>query len=400
MNVLRIVASFLIAAITLFSTLVLSAQTKSPSSFNTLAAKADSARDAERLDEAVTLYRKALALRPSWAEGWWSLGTIEYDRNAYAEAAHALRRVVALKPKNGNAHVMLGLSEFELGHDDQALRYLQQGRNLGIVNDIDLMHVVLYHEGILLQRRGRFQAALDTLQQLCLQGVQSDDAANILGMVLLRRRSRTPPEPGTRDAEVVGGIGHAECLAAQKKYGEAKRAFTELVAQYPQYLGIHYAYGLFLVDSSDLEEANAEFRQEIALNPNDIEARLRIAAAMYKVDSAAGLPYAEEAVKLSPQLGFAHYLFGLLLLDTDNYEKALPELEIARKAFPKEAKLYFALGSAYSRAGRKQEAARARLMFERLSKEGARSGAAGEEQGLGGTVQKKIGVDHSTPPPQ
>ena len=38
--------------------------------FATLSAKAQAARDADRLDEAVTLYRKALALKPSWAEGW------------------------------------------------------------------------------------------------------------------------------------------------------------------------------------------------------------------------------------------------------------------------------------------------------------------------------------------
>jgi tetratricopeptide (TPR) repeat protein len=87
------------------------------------------------------------------------------------------------------------------------------------------------------------------------------------------------------------------------------------------------------------------------------------------LDSAAGLPYAEEAVNLNPRMPFAHYLLGLLYLDTDNYLKAIPELEIAEKSFPKDAKVYFALGSAYSRGGRKQDAERARTKFQRLSKE-------------------------------
>ncbi|MGB7848632.1 MAG: tetratricopeptide repeat protein, partial [Candidatus Acidiferrum sp.] len=99
-------------------------------------------------------------------------------------------------------------------------------------------------------------------------------------------------------------------------------------------------------------------------------------AAEYKLDSAAGLPYAEEAVKLSPQLPFAHYLLGLLYMDTDNYQKAIPELEIAEKSFRKDAKVYFALGSAYSRAGRKQDAERARAVFQRLSKESAEESKA------------------------
>jgi len=36
--------------------------------FATLSAKADAARDADRLEEAESLYKKALALRPRWAE--------------------------------------------------------------------------------------------------------------------------------------------------------------------------------------------------------------------------------------------------------------------------------------------------------------------------------------------
>jgi tetratricopeptide (TPR) repeat protein len=121
---------------------------------------------------------------------------------------------------------------------------------------------------------------------------------------------------------------------------------------------------------------------------------------MYKVDSAAGIPYAEEAVKLAPQNGFAHYLLGLLLLDTNSYEKALPELEIAQKTFPREAKLYFALGSAYSRAGRKKDAVRARATFERLTREGEDSSAAPDESWLRGSVQGKIGKAEAGQPPQ
>jgi len=99
-------------------------------------------------------------------------------------------------------------------------------------------------------------------------------------------------------------------------------------------------------------------------------------------------------------MGFAHYLLGLLLLDTNDYERALPELEIAQRAFPREPKVYFALGSAYSRAGRKQDAARARSMFERLTKEGASSTLATDESGLRGIVQEKLGKEHSAQPPQ
>jgi predicted Zn-dependent protease len=114
------------------------------------------------------------------------------------------------------------------------------------------------------------------------------------------------------------------------------------------------------------QDAVAEFQRELQLNPSHLLAKLRIAVAEYKVDSAAGLPYAEQVVKLDSGSPFGHYVLGLLLLDTGDFQGALPELEIARRSFPREPGVYSALGDAYARAGRKQEAARARATFKQL----------------------------------
>jgi tetratricopeptide (TPR) repeat protein len=332
--------------------------------FDQLSAKADAARDANRLDEAVHLYRQALTVRPTWAEGWWWLGTIEYDRSQYADAARAFRKLVALAPKSGNALAMLGLSEFELGQEDLALKHIQASREAGLAENAQLRNVVLYHEGVLLQRKGRFESAQQTLEQLCLLGVANDDVANTLGMTMLRS---TAKQTLASDADVILHVGRAECLAGQKKYEEGKKLFSEVVAQHDNYPNIHYAYGMFLEEARDLDAALREYKNEIANNPKDVFARLRIAAANYKVNSAAGLPYAEEAVKLAPDQPFGHYLLGLLLLDTDKYQQAIPELETAKKAYPNDAKIYFALGSAYARAGRREDAARARAKFAELN---------------------------------
>jgi tetratricopeptide (TPR) repeat protein len=369
-------------------------------SFAALAAKADAARDADRLDEAVSLYRKALAVRPRWAEGWWSLGTIRYDQNAYVEAADAFQKVTVLAPRNGTAFVMLGLSEFELGREKLALEHIQKGLDFGVEKDLKFRQVALYHKGLLLQRKGSFGPAQDVLEQLCLLGGQSEDVANALGMTLLLDSGKNPPAQGTSAADVVLRVGRAECLSGQKKYEDARPLFEQVVKEYPDYQNIHYAYGLFLLELHDVAGGVEQMKQEIKNNPNHVLARLRIAAAYYKEDSAAGIPYAEEVVKLAPGLGFAHYLLGLLLLDTNDYEKALPELQMAQKSFPSDAKLYLALASAYSRAGRKADAARARVTFERLTKQGASSSAGGDESDVRDAIQGKIGDDKTRVPPE
>ena len=380
------VGSFWLITLLVLPCTALSAQTKPapPSSFAALAAKADAARDADRLDEALALYRKAVALKPGWAEGWWSLGTIEYDKSRYAEAARAFQRVTVLAPGKGTAYVMLGLCEFELDRDELSLQHLQKGSSIGFDKDIRLRQVALYHEGLLLQRKGRFGPAQETLERLCLQGGQGDEVASALGMTLLCLTARNPPAQGSADADIVVRIGRAECLAGQKKYEEARPGFEQVVKENPNYPNIHYAYGLFLLESRDLANGVEQLKDEIKNHPDHLFARLRIAAAEYKADSAAGIPYAEQAVKLSPGLPFGHYLLGLLLLDTDEFARAIPELELAQKTFSRDPKLYFALGSAYARVGRQQDAARARATFQRLNaEEESRSKTGGEAEPIG-----------------
>src|SRR5262245_31582474 len=75
--------------------------------------RADQAREAGQLDEALELYQKALQLQPKWSEGWWDVGTILYERDRYAEARDAFRNLVALSPKRAPAWGMLGLCEFQ-----------------------------------------------------------------------------------------------------------------------------------------------------------------------------------------------------------------------------------------------------------------------------------------------
>jgi tetratricopeptide (TPR) repeat protein len=356
-----------------------SAQVKPAPNFASLSSQANAARDADRLDEALSLYHKALELRPTWAEGWWSVGTIQYDRNAYAEAARAFQRLLALRPQDGTAHAFLGLCKFELGRDDAAFRHIEQSRKIGLSGDPQFQHVVLFHEGVLLQRAGKFERAQEDLQQLCLQGVESNEIFSTLGLVLLRRKDSHPPAASSEEAGMVSGIGRSGCLAGQKKYEDARQILDALVKQHPNYPNIHYALGMFLLEAHDQPAAIDEFKREIENNPEHVPARLRIAAALYKTDSDAGIAYAEQAVKLAPEVPLGHYLLGLLLLDTNHHERSIPELEIARKAFPRDAKLYLALGTAYARVGRTQEAARARATFERLQKEDARASPAGEK---------------------
>lgn len=337
------------------------------SSFATLSQRAAEARDANRLEEAATLYAKALALGPNWTEGWWSLGTIEYDQDHYKKAALAFQRVIALDPANGTAHAMLGLCQFELGKDALALQSLLKAEQLNIIKDEQLRTVALYHLGLLQLRARRFGDAKETLSQLAKVHIRTKEVNTALGLAALLIAPKDAPPEGTPGATVVERAGEAEAQLTVKDFEQAKRTYTQLVDEYPAYPNLHFAFGRLLLETNETDRAVEQFQLELKRDPESVNSMLEIASVRYQADSEEGLHYAEEALKLSPRLPFAHYLVGLLRLDTGNAAGAIPELEIAEKAFPNESRVYFSLGSAYARVGRKAEAAKARAEFARLN---------------------------------
>jgi tetratricopeptide (TPR) repeat protein len=344
------------------------ARPASASDFTTLSTRAEAAREAGRLDEAVSLYRKALALRSTWKEGWWALGTILYDQDAHKDAARAFQRLVSLDPKNGTAHLMLALCEYQLDADASAMANILKAKALGVQTDGGLPNVLTYHEGMLLLRAGRYERALETLQPLVRGGVEDESLELALGMgVLLIRPQDAPPESSPTHA-IVKRAGGAERRHMAKEFEAAKREYATLVTEAPTFPNVHYAYGRFLFATEDLERGIQEFVKEIEAHPDHVRARVQVAAARYRLDSPAGLPFAREVVKLAPEYPFGHYLLGLLYFDTGDLAHAIPELETAARMLPDEAQFHFALGNAYARAGRAEEAARARAAFTRLNK--------------------------------
>ena len=146
----------------------------------------------------------------------------------------------------------------------------------------------------------------------------------------------------------------------------AKQIYRDLANEFPNYPNLHLAYGRLLLDTHDTDAAIVEFQKELQRDPKNLNALLEIAAVRYQVDSQDGLKYAEQAVTLAPRQPFAHYLLGLLSLDTGDVPRAIAELERARQGLPREAGVYFALGNAYAKAGRRKEAAEVREIFTRL----------------------------------
>jgi len=365
--IVRLLLGFLCFSCTFAVGVPAGAQTKTGETFAQVAEKAKKASDTNRLAEASRLYARALTMRPRWTEGWWSLGTLEYDQDHYLKAAQAFEKLLALDPKNGTAHAMLGLCQFELGKDVPALKNLLAAETLGILKDEQLRKVTLYHLSVLELRAGRYGAARESMGQLIRDRIRTKELTTDMGLAVLLIKPQDAPKEGTPGSDVVERAGEAEVLLWSNEFALAKEKYTRLASDYPDYPNLHFAFGRFLLETHETDAAVQQFQLELKRDPKNVNSMLEIATALQLVDPQAGLKYAEEAAKLAPQLPLAHYLLGMLRLNSGDAGGAISQLEIARKSFPDEAGVYFSLGSAYARVGRKADATKARAEFTRLS---------------------------------
>ena len=80
----------------------------------------------QRVDEAVTLLRRAVALDSSAVSAWTQLGVALFMRHDLGSAGEALRRALALAPENLSARHHLSMVLLARGDRDSAVRELDR----------------------------------------------------------------------------------------------------------------------------------------------------------------------------------------------------------------------------------------------------------------------------------
>lgn len=327
--------------------------------FESLSARASQARLANDIPQAIELYRQALALNNRWEEGWWYVGTLLYDSDQYAAAENALNHFIELDPKAGPAWGLLGLSEFENGHYPPALKHIQQALAAGKTESPQMDAVLRYHEALLLSRTGDFDAALQKYAAFVRSAPPTPPLLLGLGLASLRV-PLTPNEVPPEGRELYATAGKAAWLIMAQDYTKASQAFQELLDRFPNAPGVHYLYGCYLFVNAP-DHAVTELKHELQIAPSNAAAAGMLAwALLNRGDSTAALPYAKQAVAGAPSFTTAQYVLGRALAETGDPKRGIEHLEIAVKLDPANLENHLALATAYSTAGRTEDARRER----------------------------------------
>jgi tetratricopeptide (TPR) repeat protein len=271
---------------------VVSAQTNQSQSLERLKVAAESEIQNGENDKAIADIQRALALQPDWKQGWWTLATLQYEANQYAQAAQAFEKVTAYAPEAGMAWAMLGLSEFELKQYAQALSHLEKAHSLRFGDDADTVRVATYHLALLLIRDGQFAHGSALLRSTLSEGASSPQVQLALGLALLR----VPLLPGELDPSKEALVRAAGALASDS--ADSLQHFSEFIHAHPTTPFLHYAYGLRLKDAAHWREALVQQQIETKISPRsslpwleirDLETKLNhiaeAAAAGHKVQT-------------------------------------------------------------------------------------------------------------------
>ncbi len=288
-----------------------------------------------------------------------------YRAGRYAEARDVLRRVVALAPRTAAGWAMLGLSEFGTHEYWRALTHLRRSLSLGLETPEDLLWNVRFHTAILLTRFERFDDGSDLLSFFGPPRRRSEDVVDAMGLAALRR-PYLPSEMPAADREMVRLAGSGAWEVAAQHEPDAAKWYRELVSRYPDEPNAHYVYGAYLAKQNQAG-AVAELKRTLELAPDHVPARVRLALDYLEHgEPDAALPYAREAMALSPKSFVTHLALGRALVEKDQLADGIRELEAARDLAPYLAHLRWSLATAYRRAGRNEDAERESAEFRKL----------------------------------
>jgi predicted O-linked N-acetylglucosamine transferase (SPINDLY family) len=220
-----------------------------------------------RFDEAIDLYRRALAVRPDHPEAHYNLGRALQEKCDLDAAMEAYRAAIALNPKNADAFNNLGNALKNKGRAAEAIAAYQ--RALSLRADFP---EVYYNLGKTFHDTGQSEQEIAAYRHALALRPQYPEAFNNLGNVLESTGHadeaigayRQAVASQSRFPEAYNNLGNV--LLETGKIDQAIDAYRQALSQRPDYAEAHNNLGNALKDSGRLDEALECYRRAAALS--------------------------------------------------------------------------------------------------------------------------------------
>ncbi len=216
-------------------------------------------------DEALVCYRKALEIKPDFAEAHYNLGVALARRGQVDEAIAHYRQVLKIKPDFADAHNNLGNALADRGQVDEAVAYYRKA----------------------LEIKPDFAGAHNNLG-MALAGRGQDDEA----IAHYRKSLEIMPDY----AGVHYNLG--KVLAGRGQVDEAMAHYRKALEIMPDYAEAHHSLGVILAERGQVDEAVAHFGKALEIKPDFAKACNNLAW-LLATCSEASIRNGAEAVELA-----------------------------------------------------------------------------------------------------
>jgi len=333
--------------------------------FALLSEAAGKAREENRNDDAIRLYRQALNVQPDWKQGLWFLGLLLYEKEQYAEVRDLMRRFVAVEPLAGPGWALLGLSEFQTREYSRSLEHLQHTRTIGLGEQQEMSDALFYHVSVLLTRFEQYDAAMALLMGMRKSGSSPDLLVEPIGLSALRYPLLPSEIPPARK-EMFRMAGEAALADETNRRDEAEKLFSTMATEFPNEPGVHFLFGVFLLNIRP-DDGIKEIQRELEIVPYNLTAKVRLGDEYLKEEKFDdALRLANEVVQLDPQNASGFMVLGEALVAKNDLDRGIAALETSRKLRPDTVRTHWDLRRAYTSAGRANDAKREKEEIEQI----------------------------------
>ncbi len=340
-----------------------------------LYAEASAATKSGDTTVAIEKYRSILKLAPHLAAAYNNLGVLYFNQHDFPRAAEVLKRGLELNPDMPTASAMLGMSYVQLGADEKAEPLLRKALRANPKDDqIEMMLARLLINAKELDEAARH------LNDFLARNPKNQEAWYLLGKTYLQMSENALKKINQIDPDSV--VAHeiaGEIDESMHNYDLALVEYKKAVDMAPQQPGTHMHMGDAYWYIGKWESAQAEFKAELANDPNNCMARWKLANSMLEANDSSeeALSQLNNSISRCPALMQARVDRARALVRLGRQPEALPDLLMAEKDSPSEPTIHFLLANVYRSQGKSSEAQEEMRTYGALQRE-ASAAVAGQ----------------------
>lgn len=306
------------------------------------------------------------------------LGIARAQQKRDSEAEGLFKKAIAIQPSFAGAYANLGLLYVQMGKDDLAIPPLQEALRLDPARS-DAQSVLIdvwrRQAHVAVQQRDPEKALALLIAARKLKPSDADLQYD-LGMVALHM-SLLPDaveafqealKVRSEDAAALYGLGRAKMEMA--RFEEAQQAFEHYIELRPADASGHYALGITLQALQRPADARAEYEKSIVLQPQQTESYVQLGL----IDLDAGNTNTaaskfERVLRLAPHHAGALTGLGRVQFQEKQYAEAAASLEKAIAADRDSREAHYYLGLTDARLGKREESEKELQIASRLEHE-------------------------------